>query len=456
MNNFDDTYPLGEKFLGASIEHDVKTGLSQFQLSTIDSNGGLVSMIGLLNELPEFTFSIDYTDGPGIAWQDMMSSFFTNDLMQCINMIGAQRGDETWLNFMNAGSWSKKVYNGYKPGSISLKFRIYSEDTLGQTAAKTWVDNLTNYATIAEKNKFSVTGAVHNVKQAIINSMATGKSAGNQMNVMYQQLASSENDDDESDNEKKKREDFEKKQYKANQIYSRIITVLNVYESYTDTDKRKYDFGFSTEGEVDSNGKVTIVVKTSTRLDRNNRSFTVESDLGIINPKNTNNDANQITCDENSAYALLDDIKSKISEQSSFAGKCIDKIKARFAEMMEKYNKDSKSYQNGEGIQQFNKLNMLLTNLSQVAGKVVDKYDRTRVVGSFNKNNSFGEKLWYLSIYNDVIFKRSSPLIVYISDWSVKYSEECLHGFDPAYADFSITCNLDQIYSRDQWYGILT
>ena len=340
MNNFDDTYPLGEKFLGASIEHDVKTGLSQFQLSTIDSNGGLVSMIGLLNELPEFTFSIDYTDGPGIAWQDMMSSFFTNDLMQCINMIGAQRGDETWLNFMNAGSWSKKVYNGYKPGSISLKFRIYSEDTLGQTAAKTWVDNLTNYATIAEKNKFSVTGAVHNVKQAIINSMATGKSAGNQMNVMYQQLASSENDDDESDNEKKKREDFEKKQYKANQIYSRIITVLNVYESYTDTDKRKYDFGFSTEGEVDSNGKVTIVVKTSTRLDRNNRSFTVESDLGIINPKNTNNDANQITCDENSAYALLDDIKSKISEQSSFAGKCIDKIKARFAEMMEKYNKD--------------------------------------------------------------------------------------------------------------------
>ena len=123
---------------------------------------------------------------------------------------------------------------------------------------------------------------------------------------------------------------------------------------------------------------------------------------------------------------------------------------------MEKYNKDSKSYQNGEGIQQFNKLNMLLTNLSQVAGKVVDKYDRTRVVGSFNKNNSFGEKLWYLSIYNDVIFKRSSPLIVYISDWSVKYSEECLHGFDPAYADFSITCNLDQIYSRDQWYGILT
>ena len=47
------------------------------------------------------------------------------------------------------------------------------------------------------------------------------------------------------------------------------------------------------------------------------------------------------------------------------------------------------------------------------------------------------------------------PLIVYISDWEAKYSEEAGPGGKPLYCDFKITCCLDQIYSRAQWYRVL-
>ena len=67
-----------------------------------------------------------------------------------------------------------------------------------------------------------------------------------------------------------------------------------------------------------------------------------------------------------------------------------------------------------------------------------------------NKSNSLGEKLWHLNIYNDVIFKSNTPLIVYISEWSVKHSDEIIHD-EPVYYDFEITCALDQTYSRDAW-----
>jgi hypothetical protein len=48
----------------------------------------------------------------------------------------------------------------------------------------------------------------------------------------------------------------------------------------------------------------------------------------------------------------------------------------------------------------------------------------------------------------------AKPLVVYISEWSYKASEE-RDGNDPVYYDFEITCALDQVYSRDTWNKIL-
>ena len=85
---------------------------------------------------------------------------------------------------------------------------------------------------------------------------------------------------------------------------------------------------------------------------------------------------------------------------------------------------------------------------------MVSKYGKNRVYETMNAENSLGEKLWHLNIYDNVIFKTTKPLVVYISEWSYKASEE-RDGNEPVYYDFEITCALDQVYSRTIWDKIL-
>ena len=116
-------------FVGSKYEHDNKTGLSYFILSTSYSIGGdtkTLQLRGLLSELPEISFNINYEEGPGNEWQDTLSKFMANDLISIFNAIGAKGSD--FKNLVKAGTWTKQVYAGYSPSSIPLKFRIYSEN----------------------------------------------------------------------------------------------------------------------------------------------------------------------------------------------------------------------------------------------------------------------------------------------------------------------------------------
>ena len=65
-------------FAGPKIEHDSKTGLSHFILSTTyDTPAGpeIIQLHGLLSDLPEISFTVNYEDGPGNEWQDILSNF---------------------------------------------------------------------------------------------------------------------------------------------------------------------------------------------------------------------------------------------------------------------------------------------------------------------------------------------------------------------------------------------
>ena len=152
---------LKKKFAGNPPVNDSNYGLSRFQLTTYDGEVP-VNLIGVLEELPEFTFNIEYSDGPGTLWQDMLQQFTSNDLFNTINAIGAATGT-SWTNFVKAGSWTKKIYNGYNPGSIDLKFKIFTADTLGQTLPNDWINGLRKYASISAKNQFDFAGALKNV-----------------------------------------------------------------------------------------------------------------------------------------------------------------------------------------------------------------------------------------------------------------------------------------------------
>ena len=461
MENFSSTYPQAKTFNGSVYEHDSKTGLSQFQLTTINEIGGMEYAIGLLNELPEFTFSVEYTDGPGTVWQDLLSSFFTNDLMQTINMLGATRGNESWTNFVKAGSWSKKVYNGYKPGNIALKFRIYEEDSLGQSSVKHWVDLLTKYATINGKAKYSSSQALDNFKNAVQNAYNTGETVGQQNSTILLDSLFTQNDNQNTMGGEESAGDYtsklQLKQQKAAAMYQTLTNTILMNSTYEDLGNHNKSYLFL---EADDTGKgdikLELVFRTNNYVKEelfgsNRIATTGKVNIGAVNPEDENN-IDDITFDKikiDEFFQKAKTLKGNSAEQTSLMQRHIDYIQKEFNDKYETKQNDA------FGMDEFDKLNVLIKNVTQAGSLAVGKYTNTRVVGSFNRNNSFGEKLWYLNIYNDVIFKNTSPLIVYISDWTVKYSEECYAGGKPMYTDFTITCCLDQVYSRKTWYSML-
>ena len=57
-------------FNGPSYGNDAKTGISKFYLVTPTGNGNSIEILtGLLNEMPEFSISVDYENGPGADWR---------------------------------------------------------------------------------------------------------------------------------------------------------------------------------------------------------------------------------------------------------------------------------------------------------------------------------------------------------------------------------------------------
>ena len=103
-------------FNGPTYEHDKSLGLSRFLLTTYDENNGPIQLKGLLSELPEFSFTINYEKGPGSEWQDTIANFMANDMIASFNAIGAK--SQSFKNIINAGTWTKMVYNGYSTPSI--------------------------------------------------------------------------------------------------------------------------------------------------------------------------------------------------------------------------------------------------------------------------------------------------------------------------------------------------
>ena len=100
-------------------------------------------------------------------------------------------------------------------------------------------------------------------------------------------------------------------------------------------------------------------------------------------------------------------------------------------------------------------ISSFLTNTVNALGDTLTaKYGEYRVYEPMNRANCLGEKLWNLNIFDNVIFNKAKPLVVYISSWSYKPSEE-MDGNEHVYYDFDITCAMDQIYSRNTWYKIL-
>lgn len=457
-------------FAGPKIEHDSKTGLSHFILSTTDilsARPEIIQLHGLLSDLPEISFTVNYEDGPGNEWQDILSNFMTNDLMAIFNTIGAKGAG--FKNIVKAGSWTKKVYAGYAPSTIPLKFRIYTRDTFGQSSAEMWKKYLIKFASINDGNKFEIDTAAKNIFGAIKTAYNSGEAVAGLANSSLSNFNNSTNvtaGQPDSDGEK-----YEKYMSKAMTVYAQINAVneaLGEISKNASTDGIfKIDMKLE-KGDLLRNWWFTelggvhapinfIASVTDTRAASDNVEFGPE-EVGKIDAVSVRGDP-----DPNKIEFTYENLKKAFKE---FIDKCSDlsdEAKTKIKGTLEgTYSKnrlkqafETKPLYEEKNNSEVHKLGKFLRNNADALGDVmVSKYGENRVYETMNAENSLGEKLWHLNIYNNVIFKTTKPLVVYISEWSYKASEE-RDGNEPVYYDFEITCALDQVYSRKIWDKIL-
>ena len=230
-----DKYRLKRKFSGNPkvAEYQCEYGLSQFKLKTFDGDTA-IECVGVLEEMPEFSFTVDYTDGPGVLWQDMLQQFMTNDLFNLVNAIGSASTGSGWKNLLQGGSWTKKIYNGYNPGTIPLKFKIFSADSLRQSTPQHWIDCLSKYAAISNKNTFTFEQAGTNIFTGLSNVSGTSKKAVSEtikiLNKDNEPEGKKEQTTYEEDKEKARKEKDELDEYlkKFNLLHGVVNIVFNM------------------------------------------------------------------------------------------------------------------------------------------------------------------------------------------------------------------------------------
>ena len=442
-------------FNGPSYGNDSKTGISKFYLVTPESKDNVIILTGLLNEMPEFSISVNYEDGPGATWQDNLMSFMTSDIMQMATMIGSANG--SFNNLLKMGTWTKKIYAGYKPGSISLNFRVYESDTLGQSSIKEWIYALNNYATIDSKNEFSIKSAFENIGHALHNMTQTGNDVSSMMLKNFIKTDKKELSRREEFNER------EKEVVKQVSTFNRKI--VDAIRNYNNNNQANVtgNIAITTEagGASENSAIVNLVVNYDLSIPekgfRNNFSKNgIIKNIGSWKNPIANDDTLN-TADPNSIkYITISEIFSKIRDNfgdNYITNEVIQGIEKEYNNITDDGFSNS-LLSDKKALAIYNALNTIADTADNTGNLLVAKYDDKRVFRNFNKDNGMGERLWHLVLYPDVFFSKENPLIVYISNWEIKYSEETSES-GPIYCDFKITCNLDQIYSRAQWYKIL-
>lgn len=492
---------------GPSIKSDISNegyGNSVFNLTTVMNDRQVITLTGILNEMPEFSFGVEYTEGPGKSTQDMLATFFENDLFEIVNAAGADSDENhSFKNLISTGKLSKDMYGGMNASDITLKFRIYSQDTLGQTPVSLWKKYLTNYAVPSSENQFSIQNGVQNIISGLLNAESVGTDLISVFGAKKTQEEIQREKEEAKDNQVKTDDDkILSKNMIAEDIHRDIAKLLNEWET---TWKQKI-IGGSREIIVPNIANKYIDKITNITLTRNT------DDAYLLHPNSTYHYGKLIITysHENTEYNLWksdtvaktltlsqklywstrrgenDDWDSDciFSEDGSANESKIDEYLSKWKTQIKqnKFNNESvfdsalddlkkrlKDFPNrsvqkatpvAESAKEVNKIIKDTQKLvDAVESKVNDiqaigeqRFSQTRVLNNFNIANSLGEKLWYLTIYKNFLFKK--PITVAVKDWEFTNSKEFVNG-QPVYTDISITCMLDQTYSIDQWENIL-
>lgn len=469
---------------------------SDFMLSTYTKDEGTITLQGVLSEMPTFSMTPKYEEGPGEAISEQLSKFMCNDIMTVANAIGPVDTSNGAKNIIATGAVTRRMYAGVDYNSIDLKFRVFYNYNHGMLSFDSWAKTLSKYATPDTANGPTFANFANNIKAAAKNMYSAGKEVMGNLNF---------NDVEDGDTQLKKRKakakEFEQNAVKLDNALSllnsaiaekypkarRFRLVVNGANAHV---KRMKDYTNKTVFIPDDNGITTdteFLLQISERGGQDPNQYhggwdVLEQD-GTTDCDATSDDGRVWYVNE--ACYSLDKDESKMfvdnfsmyfkSETDNCIVKCMNKNPDYFGDNVTDKDLDDWYTNEMKKTVQQSKLkaameeiimkiggekpddrtirdrlrdSKVIEALNKVGEVAVARYNPGRVQHAFNKENMLGIRLWNLRIFTWIF---ASSLPVYIKSWSYKPSEEYKDNM-PLYYDFSISCMLDQVISRDLWY----
>lgn len=453
---------MSKKFLGDSITgtNELKkiAGNNYFKLVTFEGTQDIV-IEGILTDLPTIGLATKWDDAPIGTLGNKIQEFFMNDLMKSTAyLVGGSTG---YKNQIPIDEWTQRMYTGTSNQDISLKWRVYPNQTLAQTNAKQVIGTLTKFATINSDNKLSMEKMVKNIQ----GTLAQVRKEGGMMGAEFLSLlfgADSERSDDS------KKAWLMKANRYFNENYMRI------------QEEVKKDFlGSNSSGDLPSpetqnthagiDGDETAE-KRKEAIQKKKKA--IEACRWVVDNFPTEDSDNLL----NKKYYEMDivyflDSNGKIpDERSDVSIMNLDKLLIEPDKVIEAFNEDS-SWQSAverpmieRMIKRWaERMNQEMATFAGARDAKVEAMSNEKVRGAFEKlqdnmasefasdsrytNRNLGSSIWKLYIY-EFIYKK--PLVVIISSWNVTPSIE-MFANEHAYYDFEITCKLDQVNSASTW-----
>ena len=434
-------------------------GNNCFHLRTIDDNKNVITLTGILKEMPSFGLSTEWTEAPRATFGKKIQEFFMSDLVNTASFLSGGVNTTQLLN----DEWSSRMYAGTTNKDLTLNFRIYPQNTLGQTDPNTWLENLSKYATSSGASTLNL----GTLEQNILNTLSAAKSEGNKIGTELNNLRTNTESDAESEHNQKERKeriyriDTRIEEFLTNAINDVKPVFINTMsgqkiEDWTGKKAEKKQATLDIETiingvkiEITSNENYSSA--DDVELD-DNVPFKFHFEWAQRNGGSSEETVDAKTFDTTTCQLDVDSIIDGLTEDSDWEDENqqvvgMDHVRDYFRAVLENINKQIRDG-NLDFDANFENIKTNHSALVELEKTLASKY---ATEDRWNEVDFLAARLWQLDIFR-FIFKK--PIIVAITDWKVTPSLEMM-GSQHAYYDFSINCRPDQVKSLPRWKDII-
>lgn len=155
-------------------------------LFTLDPGDGMNTITAVLKELPPINATASWTDSGNTTIADKFNKLYNHDLVQGASLIvGADAGKMT-----KTGGFTTRIYSGPGKTSFNLRFRIYSEQSIGPNNNTSITDTIVILVFYSmPKYELSINNLTQqflNIKNKWVDTITDDQSAASILNSVFE------------------------------------------------------------------------------------------------------------------------------------------------------------------------------------------------------------------------------------------------------------------------------